>query len=148
MGVAGIISAGDPGEEMDWDYSGTVTQDSYGIHILPASPSAYEDDYPDANWIMEIPSYSQSVYTNLGPEYFEFFGGVEQGVSYPLTDSDIFWPYPFEYGETWNDAMSGTLNVQGMIINGTRQGQVALVVGRKSVKLSREIVTHGVALFV
>lgn len=117
MGVAGMMSAGESGEEMDWDYSGTVTQDSYGIHILPASPSAYEDDYPGANWIMEIPSYSQSVYTNLGPEYFEFFGGVEQGVSYPLTDSDIFWPYPFEYEETWTDAMSGTLNVQGMIIN-------------------------------
>jgi len=54
---------------------------------------------------------------NFGPEYFEFFGGVEQGVSYPLTDSDIFWPYPFEYGATWNDSMSGTLNVQGVIIN-------------------------------
>lgn len=117
MGVTDIISAGDPGEDMNWDFSAIVTQDSYDIHILPSSPSPYEDDYPGANWIMELPSYSQSVYMNLGPEYFEFFGGVEQGVSYPLADSDRFWPYPFEYGATWNDSMSGTLNVQGTIIN-------------------------------
>ena len=117
MGVTGIVSAGEPGEDMNWDYGGIVTQDSYGINISPSSPSAFEDDYPGANWIMDIPSYSQSVYMNFGPEYFEFFGGVEQGVSYPLTDSDIFWPYPFEYGATWNDSMSGTLNVQGVIIN-------------------------------
>ena len=117
MGVTGIVNAGEPGEDMNWDYSGTVTQDSYGIHILPSSPSAYEDDYPGANWIMDIPSVSQSIYCNLGPDSFEFFGGVEQGGSYPLTDSDIFWPYPFEYGSTWNDSMSGTLNVQGTITN-------------------------------
>ena len=117
MGVTGIVSAGEPGEEMNWDYGGIVTQDSYGINILPSSPSAYEDDYPGANWIMDIPSVSQSIYCNLGPEFFEFFGGVEQGGSYPLSDSDIFWPYPFEYGATWNDSMSGALNVQGIIIN-------------------------------
>ena len=117
MGVTGFISAGEAGEDMNWDYSGIVTQDSYSILILPSSPSSYEDDYPGANWIMDIPSVSQSIYCNLGPEFFEFFGGVEQGGSYPLTDSDIFWPYPFEYEETWNDSMSGTLNVQGTIIN-------------------------------
>jgi hypothetical protein len=117
MGVTDSTSTGEPGEDMNWDYSGIVTQDSYDIVILPASPSPYEDDYPGANWIMDIPAASQSVYMNFGPEYFEFFGGVEQGVSYPLTDSDIFWPYPFEYGETWNDSMSAELNVQGVIIN-------------------------------
>jgi hypothetical protein len=117
MGVTGIVSAGEPGEDMNWDYSGIVTQDSYGINILPSSPSAYEDDYPEANWIMEVPAASQSIYCNLGPDFFEFFGGVEQGLSYPLTDSDRLWSYPFEYEETWNDSMSGTLNAQGMIIN-------------------------------
>ena len=119
LGVTDFISAGDPGENMIWDYSGLVTQDSYNVLILPSSPSPYEDDYPDANWIMEMAAISQSIYCNFGPEFFEFFGGVEQGASYPLTDSDIFWPYPFEYGETWNDSMSGTLDVQGIIINRT-----------------------------
>ena len=116
-GVTDFINAGEPGENMIWDYSGLVTQDSYNVLILPSSPSPYEDDYPDANWIMEIAAASQSIYCNFGPEFFEFFGGVEQGASYPLDDSDRFWPYPFEYGETWNDSMSGTLNAQGMIIN-------------------------------
>lgn len=119
MGVTDAIIAGESGENMNWDYSGIVTQDSYEIHISPSSPSPYEDDYPGANWIMELPAYSQSVYMNLGPNYFEFFGGIEQGGSYPLSDSDRFWPYPFEYGATWNDSMSGTLNVQGTIINRT-----------------------------
>ena len=119
IGVADFINAGETGENMIWDYSGLVAQDSYNVLILPSSPSPYEDDYPGANWIMEIAEASQSVYFNLGPDFFEFFGGVEQGVSYPLTDSDIFWPYPFEYGETWNDSMSGTLNAQGIIINRT-----------------------------
>jgi hypothetical protein len=119
MGITDAITAGESGENMNWDYSGIVTQDSYGINISPSSPSPFEDDYPGANWIMELPSYSQSIYMNLGPDYFEFFGGIEQGGSYPLTDSDRFWPYPFEYGATWNDSMSGTLNVQGTIINRT-----------------------------
>jgi hypothetical protein len=119
FGVTDFISAGYPGENMIWDYSGLVTQDSYNVLILPSSPSPYEEDYPDANWIMEMAAASQSIYCNFGPEFFEFFGGVEQGASYPLTDSDIFWPYPFEYGETWNDSMSGTLDVQGIIINRT-----------------------------
>jgi len=119
MGVTDYINAGDPGENMIWDYSGIVTQDSYSILILPSSPSPYEDDYPGANWIMEVPAASQSIYCNLGPDFFEFFGGVEQGVSYPLTDSDRLWSYPFEYEETWNDSMSGTLDAQGIIINRT-----------------------------
>jgi hypothetical protein len=117
MGIADYILEGEPGENMMWDYSGLETQDSYEVLIIPSSPSPYEDDYPDANWIMEIAEASQSIYSNFGPEFFEFFGGVEQGASYPLTDSDIFWPYPFEYGETWNDSMSGTLDAQGIIIN-------------------------------
>jgi hypothetical protein len=153
MGITDFISAGDSGENMMWDYSGLETQDSYEVLIIPSSPSPYEDDYPGANWIMEIATASQSVYVNFGPDFFEFFGGVEQGVSYPLTDSDIFWPYPFEYGETWNDSMSAVLNAQGLIINrsGTTEstldgyGSISLPGGIQlddvtRVELNREII--------
>lgn len=118
-GVTGFITAGEPGENMTWDYSGIFVQDSYETIILPSSPSAYEDDYPDANWIMYVAVASQSIYLNLGPDYFEFFGGVEQGSSYPLTNSERFFPYPFTFGDTWTDNMSGTLDVAGLILNRT-----------------------------
>jgi|GEM_PF-934869 len=116
-GVTGFITAGEPGENMTWDYSDALVLDSYVTTVLPSSPSPFEDDYPGANWILDIPAASQSLYLNLGPDYYEYFGGVEQGSSYPLTNSERFFPYPFTFGDTWTDGMSGTLNIAGLIIN-------------------------------
>ncbi|PCJ81892.1 MAG: hypothetical protein COA49_02710 [Bacteroidetes bacterium] len=117
LGITELVDEGEPGENMVWDYSGVITPGGYEIVILPSSPSPFEDDYPEANWIMEIGAANQSIYVNFGPDYLEYLGGVEQGISYPLTNSEIFFPYPFTYGETWIDDMSGTLNAAGMIIN-------------------------------
>jgi len=113
MGV--LIEAspeGLPGENMVWDYSNATPTDSYNGQYLPASPSPFEDDYPEASWMLE--ANGQNAYYNFGPYFFEFFGGVEQGASYPLSNSERFFPYPYNYGETHEDEMGGVLNIQGV----------------------------------
>ena len=96
-----LSEAGAAGENMAWDYSSFVTDNSYNGQILSSTPSSFEDDYPNANWMIEIGG--GQYYFNFGPDVYEYYGGVEGGVSYPYYDSEIYFPYPFEYGETWTD---------------------------------------------
>ena len=113
MGVSILSSPeGQPGENMIWDYSNFTPSDSYNGQYLPASPSAYEDDYPEADWMIE--ANGGAYYYNFGPDFFEYFGGAEQGASYPLSNSDRFFPYPYNYGETFEDEMGAIIDIQGI----------------------------------
>ena len=112
MGVLELSEAGAAGENMAWDYSSFVTVNSYNGQILSSTPSPFEDDYPNANWIMEIGG--GQYYHNYGPDVYEYYGGVEEGVSYPYSDSEIYFPFPFSYGETWTDTYQVSLNILGV----------------------------------
>jgi hypothetical protein len=111
MGVLELSEAGEVGENMVWDYSTFITVNSYNAQILPSSPSQFEDDFPNANWMLE--AGGAQYYYNYGPDVFEYYGGVEGGVSYPYYDSEIYFPYPFSYGETWIDTFDIVLNIVG-----------------------------------
>ena len=118
-----LSEAGAAGENMAWDYSSFVTDNSYNGQILSSTPSSFEDDYPNANWMIEIGG--GQYYFNFGPDVYEYYGGVEGGVSYPYYDSEIYFPYPFEYGETWTDTYEFSLNISGAEIQ--RSGVVTSV---------------------
>ena len=111
MGALEFSEAGAAGESMAWDYSSFVTVNSYNGQILSSTPSSFEDDYPNANWIVEIGG--GQYYYNFGPDVYEYYGGVEGGESYPYSDSEIYFPYPFSYGETWTDTYEVSLNILG-----------------------------------
>ena len=112
MGVLNFSEAGAAGENMAWDYSSYVTVNSYNGQILSSSPSQFEDDFPNANWMLE--SGGAQYYYNYGPDVFEYYGGVEGGVSYAYSDSEIYFPYPFSFGETWTDTFENVLNIFGV----------------------------------
>ena len=112
MGVLELSEAGAAGENMAWNYSSFVTVNSYNGQILSSTPSPFEDDYPNANWIMEIGG--GQYYYNYGPDVYEYYGGVEEGVSYPYSDSEVYFPFPFSYGETWTDTYQVSLNILGV----------------------------------
>ncbi|MDE0722470.1 MAG: T9SS type A sorting domain-containing protein, partial [Flavobacteriales bacterium] len=124
MGVLELSEAGEVGENMVWDYSTFITVNSYNAQILPSSPSQFEDDFPNANWMLE--AGGAQYYYNYGPDVFEYYGGVEGGVSYPYYDSEIYFPYPFSYGETWTDTFDIVLNIVGFETH--RSGTVSSVV--------------------
>ena len=112
MGVLNFSEAGAAGENMAWDYSTFVTVNSYNAQILSSSPSTFEDDYPNANWMLEVGG--GQYYYNYGPDVYEYYGGVEEGVSYPYFDSEIYFPFPFLYGETWTDTYEVSLDILGV----------------------------------
>ena len=112
MGVLELSESGAPGENMAWDYSSFVAVNSYNGQILSSSPSSFEDDYPNANWMLEVGG--GQYYYNYGPDVYEYYGGVEEGVSYPYFDSEIYFPFPFSYGETWTDTYEVSLNILGV----------------------------------
>lgn len=112
MGVLEFSEAGGAGENMVWDYSTFVTVNSYNAQILSSSPSPFEDDYPNANCMLEVGG--GQYYFNLGPDVYEYYGGVEGGESYPYSDSEIYFPYPFAYGETWTDTFEASLDILGV----------------------------------
>jgi len=124
MGVLELSEAGEVGENMVWDYSTFLTVNSYNAQILSSSPSSFEDDFPNANWMLE--AGGGQYYYNYGPDVFEYFGGVEGGASYPYNDSEIYFPYPFSYGETWTDTFDNVLNIAGFETH--RSGTVSSVV--------------------
>jgi hypothetical protein len=117
MAVVTNVEPGEAGENMTWDYSGVLFEGSYNGQFVPSSPSPYEDDYPNADWILE--SGGNQFYYNYGPDFFEYHGGAEQGVSYPYTDPETYHPYPFSFGETFEDNMAATVNIAGIETNRT-----------------------------
>ena len=117
------ISVGDPlpvgeaGENMVWDYSqAQFIQNYYGQYYL-ANTSIFQEDYPNAEWVTEI--NGGEYYYNFGPDIYEYYGGVEGGISYPYADSEEFYPFPFEYGQTHLDSSYNQLNIQGVLVNRT-----------------------------
>ena len=111
MGVLELTEAGEVGENMVWDYSTFTTVNSYNAQILASSSSPFFSYFPNANWILE--SAGSQYYYNYGPDVYEYFGGVEGGVSYAYPDSEIYFPYPFSFGETWTDTFEVVLNILG-----------------------------------
>jgi hypothetical protein len=106
------VAPGEAGENMVWDYTNLGFIQSYNGQFIPSSPSPFEDDYPDAEWIWELAG--GQYYYNFGPDMFEYFGGVENGASYPYSDSEEFYPYPFNFGDTHEDSSENVLFITGM----------------------------------
>ena len=105
---------GEAGANMVWDYTGLTALQNYNGQIVPSVPSTYQDDYPDASWIMEL--VGNQYYYNFGPEAFEYFGGVENGISYPYQDPELFYSYPFEFESTHSDESFNSLTIQGLAV--------------------------------
>jgi len=110
-GVAETFTIGEAGENMLWDYSSFVPLQTGTATCTPATSNPYSDDYPDADWV--ITSNGGAYFYNIGPDSFEYFGGVEQNISYPMDNSQILFPYPFSYGESFYDESSALLSIQG-----------------------------------
>lgn len=106
------VAPGEAGENMVWDYTSLGFGQNFNGQLVTSSPSPFEDDYPHADWIWEIAG--GQYYYNFGPDMYEYFGGVENGASYPYTDSEEFYPYPFNYGDTHEDSTENTLFITGM----------------------------------
>lgn len=106
------VAPGEAGENMAWDYTSLGFGQNFNGQFITSSPSPFEDDYPNAEWIWEIAG--GQYYYNFGPDMYEYFGGAENGASYPYTDSEEFYPYPFNYGETHEDSTENVLFITGM----------------------------------
>lgn len=111
-GLAETFPVGEEGENMVWDYTTFMPIQTINADYWPTSTSPWMDDYPEAEFV--IYNGQGSYFYSFGPEYFEYFGGEENGVSYPLDDSQRFFPYPFSYGETFQDSTYAVLNIQGV----------------------------------
>ena len=123
-GIAETYEIGEAGENMVWDYSGFVPVQAVPYAIEPSTNSVYSDDYPNANWLVDNGA-SISFY-NFGPDYYEFFGAVEQGVSYPFEESEKYLPYPFPMDELFENEMTYSLTVQGVEYERTSQVSAVL----------------------
>lgn len=111
-GLAETYPVGEEGESMVWDYSTYMPVQATNADYWPSTSSPWSDDYPEADWVLY--NGQGSYFYNFGPEFFEYFGGEEDGVSYPLDDSQRFFPYPFSYGETYADSTYALMNIQGV----------------------------------
>jgi len=110
--ITDTVAPGEAGENMVWNYLNLGFVQNYNGQFLPAAQSPNQDDYPYAEWILEMAG--GQYYHNFGPEMYEYFGGVENGTSYPYLDSEEYYPYPYNYGETHQDSAINTMNIMGM----------------------------------
>ncbi len=117
MSIGEPLPVGDAGENMVWDYSqAQFIQNYYGQYYL-ANTSTFQEDFPNSEWVTEI--NGGEYYYTFGPDIYEYYGGVEGGISYPYADSEEFYPFPFEYGQTHLDSSYNQLNIQGVLVNRT-----------------------------
>lgn len=111
--VTDTVAPGDAGENMVWDYLNLGFIQSYNGQFLQSDTNdPNKDDFPYAAWIWEMAG--GQYYYNFGPDMFEYFGGVENGTSYSYIDSEEYYPYPYNYGETHQDSAINTMNIMGM----------------------------------
>lgn len=117
---ADILDAGESGENMVWDYTGIVPVQVINYTYEPSTNSPFSDDYPYADWLLDdgVGQY----FFSLGPDFNTYYGGIENGVSYPIEGGEVYYPYPFPFEEPFTSTMTTELEAQGMTIY--REGEV------------------------
>lgn len=111
-GVAESYEIGEAGENMVWDYSGFMPIQVASYTIEPTANSEYSESFPNATWMVD--NEASEAFYNFGPNFYEFYGTVEQGGVYPFEESEKYFPYPFPMNELFENEMSYNLTVQGV----------------------------------
>ena len=112
IAVTDTVAPGEAGANMVWDYSGLVTIQAVNGQFFETMGSVYADDYPNSNYYQAL--NGGQYYYLMGPYTQEYYGGVENGASYPYDDSEHFYDYPFAFESTHSDDSYNELNIQGL----------------------------------
>jgi hypothetical protein len=94
-----------------WDFSGTTTLQSSSANFVSIDSTSYGKSFANAEIALE--SGNTNTYYAYSDAY-QFFGGTENQLIVAYTDSEEYFPLPYNVDDSWEDTFAATFGAAGI----------------------------------
>jgi len=94
-----------------WDFSGTTTLQSSSANFVSIDSTRYGKSFANAEIALE--SGNTNTYYAYSDAY-QFFGGTENQLIVAYTDSEEYFPLPYNVDDSWEDTFAATFGAAGI----------------------------------
>jgi hypothetical protein len=94
-----------------WDFSGTTTLQSSSANFVSIDSTGYGKSFANAEIALE--SGNTNTYYAYSDAY-QFFGGTENQLIVAYTDSEEYFPLPYNVDDSWEDTFAATFGAAGI----------------------------------
>ena len=94
-----------------WDFSGTTTLQSSSANFVSIDSTSYGKSF--ANTEIALESGNTNTYYAYSDAY-QFFGGTENQLIVAYTDSEEYFPLPYNVDDSWEDTFAATFGAAGI----------------------------------
>ena len=94
-----------------WDFSGTTTLQSSSANYVSIDSTSYGKSFANAEIALE--SGNTNTYYAYNDAY-QFFGGTENQLIVAYTDSEQYFPLPYNVNDSWEDTFAATFGAAGI----------------------------------
>ena len=118
--VDNTLTPGESGQNVVWDYSAVVANDT--VPAIPftytdAATTTYASEFPDANLALvpDTDSFANTfvTYYGLSADEFSIQGNATEFSRTVYTDPQIIMRFPFSFGDSFEDDFTGTTSIIG-----------------------------------
>jgi hypothetical protein len=94
-----------------WDFSGTTTLQSSSASFVSIDSTSYGKSFANAEISLESGNTSTFYAYN---DAYQFFGGTENQLIVAYTDSEEYFPLPYNVDDSWEDTFAATFGAAGI----------------------------------
>ena len=94
-----------------WDFSGTTTLQSSSASFVSTDSTVFGKSFADAEIAVE--AGNTSVYYSYDGAY-QYYGGVENQLIVAYTDTEEYFPLPYNVDDNWEDTFAATFGAAGI----------------------------------
>jgi hypothetical protein len=94
-----------------WDFSGTATLQSASASFVSADSTGFGKSFANAEIAVE--AGNTSVYYSYDGAY-KYYGGVENQLIVAYTDTEEYFPLPYNLDDNWEDTFAATFGAAGI----------------------------------
>ena len=94
-----------------WDFSGTTTLQSASASFVSADSTGFGKSFANAEIAVE--AGNTSVYYSYDGAY-KYYGGVENQLIVAYTDTEEYFPLPYNLDDNWEDTFAATFGAAGI----------------------------------
>jgi hypothetical protein len=94
-----------------WDFSGMTTLQSSSANFVSVESTNFSKSFANAEIALET-DITSAYYAYDGS--YQFFGGAENQLIVEYTDSEEYFPLPFNVDDSWEDTFAATFGAAGI----------------------------------
>lgn len=94
-----------------WDFSGTTTLQSASASFVSVESTGFGKSF--ANSEIAVEAGNTNTYYSYDGAY-QYYGGVENQLIVAYTDTEEYFPFPFNVDDSWEDTFAATFGAAGI----------------------------------